>query len=96
MESGLLFSARTNWKLRMPPIRPQMQQAEKRIIWRGGGNRRREEADRRGQSEERALPAPPEICGAGRSDERLVCLQLTSSSTREEQISRSGCRLFTH
>lgn len=33
MELGLLVSARTNWKLRIPPIRPQMQQAENRIIY---------------------------------------------------------------
>lgn len=32
MESGRLFSARTNWKLRIPPIRPQIQQAENSII----------------------------------------------------------------
>ena len=31
--SGLLLSARTNWKLRIPPIRPQIQQAENTIIW---------------------------------------------------------------
>lgn len=34
MESGRLFSARTNWKLRIPPIRPQIQHAENRIIIR--------------------------------------------------------------
>lgn len=34
IESGRLFRARTNWKLRIPPIRPQMQHAENRIIWR--------------------------------------------------------------
>lgn len=32
IESGRLFSARTNWKLRMPPISPQIQHAENRII----------------------------------------------------------------
>ena len=34
IESGRLFSARTNWKLRMPPISPQIQHAENRIICR--------------------------------------------------------------
>ena len=33
IESGRLFSARTNWKLRIPPISPQIQHAENRIIW---------------------------------------------------------------
>lgn len=32
MESGRLFNARTNWKLRIPPIRPQIQHAENKII----------------------------------------------------------------
>lgn len=31
--SGRFTSARTNWKFRIPPIRPQMQHAENRIIW---------------------------------------------------------------
>lgn len=34
IEFGCLLRARTNWKLRIPPIRPHMQHAEKRIIWK--------------------------------------------------------------
>lgn len=38
-ESGRLLKVLTNWKLRIPPIRPQIQQAENRIIWGPEGQR---------------------------------------------------------